>query len=130
MPFCVHPDTGKPRLITVLFYFLGKICVPLHLDDIESFDPDSCPVLSDVLQQFRDTKGTKMNGANFLDCIDLSKTDLGPYLQAFTRYVSALVPGGITIRYFDQYFINRGYENYRALLKKIKYSGFHNNTYI
>jgi len=42
-PFCVHPKTGR-------------VCVPLDLESIDKFDPESVPTLGQLLQEL-DTIG-------------------------------------------------------------------------
>jgi DNA primase small subunit len=45
-PFCVHPKTGR-------------VCVPLDLESIDKFDPESVPTLGQLLQEL-DTIGISM----------------------------------------------------------------------
>jgi len=46
-PFCVHPKTGR-------------VCVPLDLESIDKFDPESVPTLGQLLQEL-DTIGVSMD---------------------------------------------------------------------
>src|SRR5260370_42286015 len=46
-PFCVHPKTGR-------------VCVPLDLESIDKFDPESVPTLGQLLGEL-DTIGMSMD---------------------------------------------------------------------
>lgn len=65
-PFCAHPDTGK-------------ICVPIPIDSVFTFDPSSVPTLPTLV---REIDQFPSKGAN-----DILKTSLKPYYDSFCKFI-------------------------------------------
>jgi DNA primase small subunit len=51
-PFCVHPKTGR-------------VCVPLDLDMIDNFDPESVPTVGKLLKELDEIKREDGDGSEF-----------------------------------------------------------------
>ncbi|KIM45108.1 hypothetical protein M413DRAFT_330670 [Hebeloma cylindrosporum] len=77
-PFCVHPKTGR-------------VCVPLDLESINKFDPESVPTLGQLLQEL-DTIGMSMDKEQTREAhSDWEKTSLKPYIDIMEKHSNALM---------------------------------------
>lgn len=92
-PFCIHPATGK-------------VCVPIPYDQIDTFNPDKAPLLSQIIEEYNTvTNGGKnmTKVPQFKNHTELPKymnpvpptgvlaTKLGPYVEFFTQFVAGVV---------------------------------------
>ncbi|KAK8811343.1 hypothetical protein WA158_003077 [Blastocystis sp. Blastoise] len=69
--FCIHPKTGK-------------VCIPIAIDQIDTFNPLTVPTLSSLIQEL-----DNYNGDPSID--DLHKTSLGQYVDLFeTEFIQHL----------------------------------------
>ena len=55
-PFCVHPATGTPSLISVHWLLIrnlpiGRVCVPVNPDKVGQFDPEAVPTVGQLLRE-------------------------------------------------------------------------------
>lgn len=41
----------------ILYFDVGKICVPLLASEVEMFDPGKCPTIAEVLMEFDTVQG-------------------------------------------------------------------------
>lgn len=72
-PFCVHPKTGN-------------VCVPIDVDQIDSFDPFKVPTIVELNEQLErcDMISTDKK------IRDYKKTDLKSYIEVFERFLNKL----------------------------------------
>ena len=84
-PFCVHPKTGR-------------ICVPIAADEVDSFDPQQVPTVTELLRDVdtysnrEDQDGDQeMSGNGERRTPDWEKTRLKPYVDYFRGFVSNLL---------------------------------------
>ncbi|KAK9457887.1 hypothetical protein V1511DRAFT_9219 [Dipodascopsis uninucleata] len=70
-PFCVHPGTGR-------------VCVPIDISDLETFNPMKVPTVSDLINDI--DKWNETDEAKY----DYEKTSLKPYIEYFHKFVSGL----------------------------------------
>jgi DNA primase small subunit len=64
-PFCVHPKTGR-------------VCVPMRVQDVDSFDPFTVPTLPQLMRELDEYDGPVVTH-------DWQKTSLQPYFEPFQR---------------------------------------------
>ena len=87
-PFCVHPKSGR-------------VCVPIPPEDVERFDPETVPTVTELLREVDEWTGgdgegdVSMEGANGGGAErrvqDWEKTRLKPYVEYFRRFAAELV---------------------------------------
>lgn len=85
-PFCVHPKSGR-------------ICVPIAPTDVDSFDPEKVPTVTELLREVDAYSSTrKMDGDHEMPdgnherrVPDWEKTRLKPYVDYFRSFVSTLL---------------------------------------
>lgn len=70
-PFCVHPKTGK-------------VCVPIELDKLDSFDPFNVPTLQELCETLE--RCDLINVDKKIK--DYKKTEMKPYIDYFERFLS------------------------------------------
>ncbi|KAJ9055505.1 p48 polypeptide of DNA primase [Entomophthora muscae] len=70
-PFCIHPRSRK-------------ICVPISLDQFDSFDPESVPTDYTLISELN--KDSSPGGS-----YTAKKTSVWPYIQTFQSFVDALL---------------------------------------
>lgn len=87
-PFCVHPKTGR-------------VCVPIHVPAVDSFDPFSVPTLNQLARELDEYHSTTASTAAAADDdddlsdgrakidnkleFDWQKTSLKPYFEGFQK---------------------------------------------
>jgi DNA primase small subunit len=77
-PFCIHPKTGR-------------VCIPLDLESIDKFDPESVPTLGQLLQEL-DTIGVSMDQDQARGThSDWEKTSLKPYIDLMEKHALGLM---------------------------------------
>jgi DNA primase small subunit len=69
-PFCIHPATGK-------------VCVPLDINTVDSFDPDTVPTLSKLLAELNAVPAATLARHNTPSAL----TSLAPYIAFFEDFV-------------------------------------------
>ncbi|KAI9243410.1 hypothetical protein BY458DRAFT_591614 [Sporodiniella umbellata] len=74
-PFCVHPKTLK-------------VCVPIRVEDCETFDPLSVPTLPSMSAEMH-AFNNNPNADKTL--ADYKKTSLAPYIDYFDKYAKSIV---------------------------------------
>lgn len=72
-PFCIHPKTGR-------------VCVPIDIEKLDSFDPDKVPTIEELCAQLERADFIKMDNK----IKDYKKTDMKPYIEIFDRFISKL----------------------------------------
>ena len=79
-PFVVHPGTGR-------------VCVPIDIKSLESFDPLSVPTVQSLLAEIDAWKGEDGTDANeeTKEILDWEKTSLKPYIEYFRTFVSGVM---------------------------------------
>lgn len=100
-PFVVHPGTGR-------------VCVPIDTNNLETFDPEGVPTVTQLLAEIdgweipgavkheevdaeaeegggADTKMEEGEKEKKVKVLDYEKTGLKPYIDFFKRYVAALL---------------------------------------
>uniref|UniRef100_A0A5S6QHM1 DNA primase n=1 Tax=Trichuris muris TaxID=70415 RepID=A0A5S6QHM1_TRIMR len=84
-PFCIHPSTGK-------------VCVPVDVTTLDTFDPDSVPRLDELrgelfeLDRNRAEENADSNEPSSARPLDYKRTSLQPYVETFERFVSKIAP--------------------------------------
>lgn len=72
-PFCVHPKTGR-------------VCVPIDVEKLNSFDPFKVPTLEELCGQLE-----RCDLINYDKKIkDYKKTDMKPYIELLDKFVCKL----------------------------------------
>ncbi|XP_028393344.1 DNA primase small subunit-like [Dendronephthya gigantea] len=93
-PFCIHPKTGR-------------VCVPIDIDKVDSFDPFEVPTISELCQEIDDTgKNTPINESQQSE----SQTSKG--------YKSALLESSMKV--FEKFLQKLAVENQRRNRDKRK----------
>ena len=98
-PFVVHPGTGR-------------VCVPIDTNNLETFDPEEVPTVTQLLAEIdgweipgavkheeddaeaeggADTKMEEGEKEKKVKVLEYEKTGLKPYIDFFKRYVAALL---------------------------------------
>ena len=84
-PFCVHPKSGR-------------VCVPIAPEEIDDFDPEKVPTVTELLREVdsfsngKDADGdADMTNSGQRKVPDWEKTRLKPYVNYFQRFVSTLL---------------------------------------
>jgi DNA primase small subunit len=75
-PFCVHPGTGR-------------VCVPIDISKVDSFDPFEVPTVNQLLEQINNYQAPDSGSSERIH--DIEKTSLLSYATYFRRFVSGLV---------------------------------------
>ncbi|KAJ8659505.1 hypothetical protein O0I10_004870 [Lichtheimia ornata] len=76
-PFCVHPKTQR-------------VCVPIKVEDCDSFDPLGVPTLSQLAKELNEyDQKHKDNTERKIP--DYKKTSLRPYIETFEKFVNSLM---------------------------------------
>eukprot|EP00934_Nitzschia_sp_Nitz4_P001497 Nitzschia sp. Nitz4//scaffold9_size221794//59097//60577//NITZ4_001334-RA/size221794-snap-gene-0.94-mRNA-1//1//CDS//3329560965//1497//frame0 len=71
-PFCVHPKTGR-------------VCVPIQVEEVDSFDPFAVPTLPQLMQELDDFDGKAPKR-------DWQKTSLKAYFEPFqTKFLEPML---------------------------------------
>ncbi|XP_074650535.1 DNA primase small subunit-like [Tubulanus polymorphus] len=73
-PFCIHPKTGR-------------ICIPIDLKSLESFDPFSVPTISQVIDEMNDTEKTDVGQKKVRD---YKKTSMAASMLVFDQFMQNL----------------------------------------
>ncbi|KAJ1957541.1 p48 polypeptide of DNA primase [Dispira parvispora] len=79
-PFCVHPKTGR-------------VCVPIHPDQFDTFDPLAVPTLDQIIEELRqveETSGESSPNSGPRKSQLATQTSLRPYLKVFEEFVSGI----------------------------------------
>lgn len=77
-PFCVHPGTGR-------------VCVPIDISNVDSFDPFEVPTVNQLLEQINTYKSSSPDHSGISERVhDIEKTSLVSYVTYFRRFVSGL----------------------------------------
>jgi DNA primase small subunit len=97
-PFCIHPATGK-------------VCVPIPFEDIDTFNPDTVPTLTQLIQEHKSVQNNAHNNKNLnflnqnlakyitpLPQVGVLGTSLKKYIEYFTDFVVKVVGDEITRR--------------------------------
>ena len=76
-PFCVHPKTGR-------------VCVPIKVQSIDSFDPFDVPTLPLLMNELDEyavstDMESESSGTRRPDLQDWEKTSLKPYFEPFQK---------------------------------------------
>lgn len=74
-PFCVHPKTGR-------------VCVPIDVDNVESFNPFLVPTVDHLLSELNSFDIDKPTDDRLES---YEKTSLKPYVETFRKFVNNLV---------------------------------------
>ncbi|KAL9538160.1 hypothetical protein MBANPS3_011151 [Mucor bainieri] len=74
-PFCVHPKTLR-------------VCVPIKVDECESFDPLTVPNLTTLSQELEEYNKEHPDTTRLAD---YKKTSLKPYVDYFDKFVSSMI---------------------------------------
>jgi DNA primase small subunit len=75
-PFCIHPGTGR-------------VCVPLSLDEITTFEPEKVPTVGQLLRELN-AAGAKATGEGKAS-LGWEVTSLKPYVERFAQHVEGLM---------------------------------------
>ena len=71
-PFCVHPSTGR-------------VCVPLLVDEVETFDPELVPTVGQLLMELEEASRAGDDKAGW------ERTSLRRYVEVFEAHVKGVV---------------------------------------
>jgi DNA primase small subunit len=71
-PFCVHPKTGR-------------VCVPIHVPTIDSFDPFAVPTLSQLVQELDEYHTAACDEDDKTVEYEWQKTSLKSYFETFQK---------------------------------------------
>nr|POE93649.1 dna primase small subunit [Quercus suber] len=79
-PFVIHPGTGR-------------VCVPIDVRNLESFDPFAVPTVTDLLREIDewDNEHRDIAEEEKAKVSDWQKTSLKPYVEYFRGYVAGLL---------------------------------------
>ena len=81
-PFCIHPKTGR-------------ICVPIRVDECESFDPTAVPTVKQLINEINDYDATHgiqagADGDDWMETGDIvedwEKTSMKKYIAIFDEF--------------------------------------------
>ena len=84
-PFCVHPKSGR-------------ICVPISPDEVDSFDPEKVPTVTELLRELGTRKShtdedgdQDMVSSGERKAAEWERTKLRPYVDYFRGFVGELI---------------------------------------
>ncbi|KAJ1963672.1 p48 polypeptide of DNA primase, partial [Dimargaris xerosporica] len=76
-PFCVHPKTGR-------------VCVPIHPDHFDDFDPFAVPTLAHLLKEVTESESAMDIDATVVKTTNASKSSLRPFIKVFEEFVNGI----------------------------------------
>ncbi|KAF9932691.1 hypothetical protein FBU30_007533 [Linnemannia zychae] len=76
-PFCVHPKTGR-------------VCVPIQIEDCESFSPLSSPTVPQLVRELNEYDANHPSSDEESRLQDWQKTSLREYVEYFERFLKGL----------------------------------------
>jgi DNA primase small subunit len=74
-PFCIHPGTGK-------------VCVPISMDEIDSFNPFQVPTAQQLFDELEAYEALSQDETSSVQ--DFQKTSLKKYVETFQNFLAAI----------------------------------------